>query len=78
MKSILTFKPSGLVVGIYTEIIPLNTIGALKINRLTEIEFNNGTQEWEAKDRIGTVLFSHPSRQACVEWEHREFNKEET
>ena len=75
MKAVLTFKTTGVVVGIYTELIPLGTIGALKINRLTEIEFNDSTQEWEARDRIGTVLFSNPSRQRCLDWEHREFNR---
>ena len=72
--TVLTFKPDGMVVGIYTEAIRLAAIGTLKINRLTEIEFNNSTQEWEARDRIGTVLFSNPSRQRCMEWEHQEFN----
>ncbi len=73
--TVLTFKPDGMVVGIYTEAIPLGAIGALKVNRLTEIEFNNSTQEWEAGDRIGTVLFSNPSRQSCLDWEHRKFNR---
>ncbi len=73
--TVLTFKPDGVVVGLYTEAIPLGAIGALKINRLTEIEFNGSTQEWEARDRIGTVLFSNPSRQSCLDWEHREFNR---
>ena len=73
--AVLTFKPNGVVVGIYTEVIPLGTIGTLKINRLTDIEFNDATQEWEARDRIGTVLFSNPSRQSCLDWEHRKFNR---
>ena len=72
--TVLTFKPDGMVVGIYTEAIPLAAIGTLKINRLTEIEFNDSTQEWEVRDRIGTVLFSNPSRQSCLDWEHQEFN----
>jgi len=72
--AVLTFKPSGMVFGIYTEAIPLKRLGVLKINRLTEIEFNNFTQEWEAKDMAGTVLFSHRSRQRCLEWEHEHFS----
>ena len=70
----LTFKPSGTVTGLYTELIPLHQIGALKIHRLTEIEFNNETQRWVIKDRAGSVLFSHESREACLAWEHRQFN----
>ena len=73
--TVLTFKPDGMVVGIYTEAIPLGAIGALKVNRLTEIEFNNSTQEWEARDRTGKILFSHLSRQRCLDWEHRRFNR---
>ncbi len=75
MNAVLTFKPDGIVVGLYTEAIPLHSIGALKVNRLTEIEFNDSTQQWEARDRIGDVLFSHRSRQRCLDWEHREFNR---
>ena len=73
--AVLTIKPNGTVVGIYTEIIPFNEIGALKINRMTEIEFNNATQEWEAKDMAGTLSFSHRSRQRCLAWEHQHFSR---
>ena len=75
MKSVLTFSENGIVTGLYTEAIPLGAIGALSITRLTEIEFNDSTQEWEARDRIGTVLFSNQSRQRCLDWEHRRFNR---
>ena len=75
MKAVLTFSESGIVTGLYTEVIPLNAIGALKISRLTEIEFNDPSQEWEVKDRTGAILFSHRSRQRCLDWEHREFNR---
>ena len=74
MKAVLTCTPDGIVTGLYTEMIPLGAIGALSITRLTEIEFNGSTQEWEARDGIGKVLFSNPSRQRCLEWEHQEFN----
>jgi hypothetical protein len=75
VKAVLTFQPGGIVTGLYTEAIPLHAIGALKINRLTEIEFNDSTQAWEARDRAGTVLFSNPSRQRCLDWERRRFNR---
>ena len=74
MKAVLTFCEGGIVTGLYTEAIPLGAIGALSITRLTEIEFNDSTQQWEARDRAGKVLFSHPSRQRCLDWEHRRFN----
>jgi len=75
VNAVLTFCPTGIVTGLYTEAIPLGAIGALKINRLTEIEFNDSTQKWEARGRAGEVLFSHRSRQRCLDWEHRRFNR---
>ena len=75
MNAVLTFRPDGIVTGLYTEAIPLGTIGTLSITRLTEIEFNDSTQQWEARDRAGKVLFSNPSRQCCLDWEQREFNQ---
>ena len=75
MKSnVLTFDPSGIVTGLYTEAIPLTALGALQIQRLTTIDFNDSTQQWEVRDRTGTFLFEHPSREQCLEWEHRRFN----
>ncbi len=74
MKAVLTFKPGGMVVGLHTEAIPLQELGVLKVNRMTEIEFNASTQQWEARDRAGVLLFTDPSRQRCLEWEHERFN----
>ncbi len=72
--SVLTIQPGGIVTGLYTEAIPLAAIGALQINRLTSIEFDDTTQQWEVRDRAGGLLFADPSRTACLEWEHRHFN----
>ncbi len=73
--SVLTFQPTGIVTGLYTEAIPLGRLGALHIERLTQIEFNTGTQQWDVKDGNGAVLFSNPSRRRCLQWEHRKFNR---
>ena len=73
--NVLTFTPSGIVVGLYTEAIPLTQIGALIIERLTTIEFNDSAQQWEVTDRQGNRLFADPSRAVCLEWEHQHFNQ---
>ena len=75
MKAVLTFCEGGIVTGLYTEAIPLGAIGALSISRLTEIEFNDSTQKWEVRDTAGAILFSHGSRQRCLDWEHRKFGR---
>ena len=75
MNAVLTFKPDGIVTGLYTEAIPLDDIGVLEIHRITEIVFNRGTQKWEVKDMEQKVLFRNRSRQRCLDWEHRHFNQ---
>jgi uncharacterized protein (DUF1919 family) len=73
--NILTIEPGGIVTGLYTETIPLGELGALHIERLTTIEFNEATQQWDVKDRAGEQLFADPSRVRCLEWEHEHFNQ---
>ena len=73
--NVLTFQHGGIVTGLYTETIPLAEIGALHIERLSTIEFDDTTQRWEVMDRAGSRLFAHASRAQCLEWEHRHFNQ---
>lgn len=73
--NILTVAPGGVVTGLYTETIPLGELGALHVERLTTIEFEQQTQQWEVKDRDGKTLFTDPSRTCCLEWEHEHFNQ---
>ena len=74
MRHVLTIEPDGNLACLYTEAIPLEQIGALTVNRLTEIEFNNVSHLWEIKDMDGKVLFTNRSRQRCLKWEHRHYN----
>jgi hypothetical protein len=73
--SVLTIQTGGIVTGLYTEAIPLTEIGALHVERLTSIEFNVKAQQWEVRDRAGSLLHANASRVACLEWEHRHFNQ---
>jgi hypothetical protein len=71
----LRFDPSGTGHAFFTEAIDLSAIGRLDIQRATTIEFHNGRQVWEVKDAHGQILFAHPSRSACLHWEHEHFNR---
>jgi len=73
--NVLTVEPGGIVTGLYTETIPLAALGALSIQRLTNIEFHEPTQQWEVRDRAGVLLFANPSREHCLAWEHEHFNQ---
>ena len=75
--AVLTIGPSGQVRGLYTEVIPLQSIGRLRVRRASHIEFDHGRQVWIAWDTNGSALFESPSRQECLEWEQRFFNEKE-
>ena len=64
----IIFDPRGTASCLYGETIDLHTLGRLRCTRATEVEFNADTQQWEVR-RTRNVLFSSPSRQACLEWE---------
>ena len=71
----LSFDTSGIGTCFHTEAIALNEIGALEVTRASTIEFNPQTQHWDVKDNAGTILHSNPSRQQCLAWEQRHFNR---
>ena len=72
----LMFRPNGTVGGLYTETIDLSTLGKLRVERASHIEFDNEQQAWRVTVE-GKVLFCAPTRQKCLEWERCYFEKEE-
>jgi hypothetical protein len=74
MKTVLTFKPSGQGHCLYTEVIDLAALGLLSVSRATNVEFNPDRQLWEVIED-DEVIFSDPSRQTCLLWEQRHFNR---
>ena len=71
---VLNFHPSGTVWGLYTEVFDLRVLGRMRVFRATSIQFNQRKQVWDVKNRTRDVLFSHPSRQACLDWELERLN----
>jgi hypothetical protein len=70
MKPItLQIHEDGTVRGLYTEVIDLASLGRLRIQRASTIEFDNPSQLWRVFDRRGRCVFSDPSRDACLGWE---------
>ena len=72
---VIKFDPAGNGHCLFTEVIDLSTLGALEVVRASSIEFNNTIQLWEVKSVDGGLLFSHISRQTCLDWEHQYFNR---
>ena len=75
ITAVLKFDPTGTGHCLFTEAIDLSSLGALEIVRASNIEFNNRSQRWEVKGTEDRLLFSHPSRQACLDWELQYFNR---
>jgi len=73
----LTIGDNGEVQGLYSELLPLNSIGIIKnIERWSNIEFNNETELWDVfVINEGLVKFSHTSREECVRWEHQYYKE---
>ena len=70
VESIIDFSEEGLGECLYTEAVDLRSLGKIQCRRASYIEFNPRTQEWEVTDaESNKILYSHPSRQTCIEWE---------
>jgi hypothetical protein len=73
----ITFTPDGSGHCLYSELLDLQSLGALACTRATEIEFNPNTQRWEVRPADSSkLLFSHQSRQACLVWEQENVEPE--
>lgn len=71
MSTTIRFDPNGGIGCLYTEAVDLRTLGRLHVVRATEIAFDPEEQHWEVRDAaFGKLLFSDPSRAACLAWEH--------
>jgi len=73
----LHVQEDGTVYGLYTEAIDLASLGRLRIERASTIEFDNPSQLWRVFDRRGRCVFSDPSREACLGWEQNYFAPKE-
>jgi hypothetical protein len=69
------FKPDGTAHCLWTEVLPLRELGKLEIHRASNIEINNANQQWEVRDSKNQLLYSDPSRDECLAWEHQYFNR---
>lgn len=76
MIATLVFATDGIGYGLYTEAIDLSSLGRLRVERATTIEFDNQVQQWRVRDVHGKPLFEAISRQRCLEWEQEHYGDE--
>ncbi|MGH7971419.1 MAG: hypothetical protein ACREIC_22090 [Limisphaerales bacterium] len=72
----IAFLPDGTAHCLWTEAVPLQEIGRLELQRASTVEFSPGTQQWEVRlaSAPDAVVFSHTSRDTCLEWERTTLN----
>ena len=78
MNAVLTIAPDGSIECLWTETLPLETLGTLHVRRASNVEFNEATQQWEVilATAPDVVAFSHSSRAACIAWEVETINNQ--
>ena len=74
----LTVSEDGTAQGLHSELLPFHELGTVKIERWSNIEFNNSTGQWEVQllQEEGRIGFSHKLRSACINWEHEYYKKQ--
>lgn len=74
--AVLLIEPTGGIICLHTEMIPLQALGKMKTRRASTVEFNETIQEWQVREPgCDAVYYSHPSREVCLEWERRTFSR---
>lgn len=71
MMAKLFIRPDGNVEGLYTDIVPLGTLGNLNVRRATFVEFSILRQEWLVTLPEGDEIFASPNRQIALDWERK-------
>lgn len=73
----IVFKiAGGTIESLWQESIPMGEIaegGRMDVTRASSIEWSGGLWRVEI---AGEVVFSHPSRNVCLEWEHDHINRQ--
>ena len=75
---VVTFTPDGSGHTLYSEAIDLTTIGRLKVERATRIEYDGKSQCWKVYAIRGRkALYHSPSREVCLAWEKEYLERRE-
>ncbi|MEA3207656.1 MAG: hypothetical protein QOE70_713 [Chthoniobacter sp.] len=74
---VLTFSAEGTCTTLWTDKLPLAELGTMRMRRASWIDFNEHTQGWEVRfdPHAADFVFSDPSREACLAWEHEKLNQ---
>ena len=70
MKTIFEIDEEGNLNGLYTDEVNLFSLGrVVNVRKASNVEFDESSQQWQVTSISGKVLYSHPNRETCIEWE---------
>jgi hypothetical protein len=74
----ITFSPDATAHCLHTDAIPLQSLGHCRTRRASWIDFNEQNQRWEVRldPHADSPLYTHPSRETCLSWERKYFDKQ--
>ena len=77
MEHVINFGDDGTAQTLWTDLIPLAELGHLRVQRASWIDWNEHTQKWEVRlsPHADDPVFSHESREVCLQWEHQLLNQ---
>lgn len=74
VKAIMIINPDGTARCLWTEVLPLQELGPMEVQRAFAVEFDNQAQAWRVFDAMGDCVYCSPSREICLEWEQKYLN----
>ncbi len=69
MKLKARIKPDGSLIAIYSDVFPTLAPGPMEMERVSNVEFNQTSQVWEAVRPDGSIMCSHQFRDECLRLE---------
>jgi hypothetical protein len=74
---VIQFSTDAIARAVYTDGLPLAELGPLRLQRASNVEFNETSQRWEVRlaSNPDTVAHTDRSRCSCIAWEVEYLNR---
>jgi hypothetical protein len=75
----LRITADGRICGLWDDNVPLGELGAVRVERASHVEFDNGLQSWTVRPtaqsgaRYCPIVHQSRSRRSALVWEHENF-----
>lgn len=69
LKFKAVIRRDGTLEAVYNDFIPRLKLGPMQVTRASTVEFDEVSQQWEARDTTGMIIVSAPDRFQCLRME---------